>query len=450
MRPSLIAVLLVTCAAAAADDLFVFSLTETGDPSNTLTVAGNSVPRLAEDFADMEGSFLPFEGVPFAASVNYAGVPDAIAFSFDPTGGSGGGDLLTITSLLGSDEVIVFDEADGDLGDQLKDFFLEDNPEALSDFIEAINAQSLVGVTDGNPVSMTARSARYKYDWFGLNADLATTKHEVYRDFQMRDYRRAIDRENGRASETGDEAVDVADPPELPNEQRHGWLRSRFHVDGGLVSAGGFDGYTIDAWIGTEMIFSEHVSFHIGGAFGYNNIEGADVFKGGLHLDLPIRIVVPEPGAKVGWTWQVTPGGAIESSGSWEYASGGLMLSGSVVNRVTADLPAGWSITAAQSWTIHQGQEIQFQDIEFDPGVDQQLVKIGGKVSKRIGDEGFLFGGVTWSDFLEEAAVDDFWTPFAGVGFTFRNGATLAIGYEGDFGDDFTRHAGRLDLRFPF
>ena len=433
---------------ASAQDLFVFMLTEDGNPANQLTVSGSSIPNLADDFGNLEGQFQSFDGLPVSATVQYAGVSDAIAISLDPTGGANGGRLLTITNLLGSGAIPAFDEANGGLGEQLRDFFLQDNPEALSDFLEAINQQSLVAVTDGNPLAMTARSARYKYDWFGLNANHALTKHDVYRDFQLRNYQRQL--EDAGESQTDEDGQPTITPPPLPSEQKKGWARTRFHLSGSVIDAGDFNGWAADFWLGTEFVISPHFSLHLGGAFGYQNIEEADVFKGGLHIDAPIRIIIPEPGAKVGWTWQVTPGAALESTGSLEYAAGGLMTSGGVVNRITADLPLGWSLTAAQSITFHQGQQIEIGDYSFDPGVEQQILKIGGKVDKRIGQNSFVYAGITWSDFLQEAAVDDFWSPLAGLGFYWANGSTLTIAYEGDYADDFTRHALRADYRLPF
>lgn len=447
----LLAILLVggTVSSASADDLFTFSLIDSADPANSLIVSGNSLPNLAEDFADLEGSFASFNGVAFSASASYAGVNDAVAFTYDPTGGANGGELLTITNLEGFGPIAPFDEANGDLGNQLKDFFLKDNPDAVSSFLQAVAAQSLIAVTDGNPMSTTARSAKYKYDWFGLNADMSPTDMELFNDFAVRDARRQATRhqqdldENGEQQPAGEPALPAVPKPST------GW-KPRVHFEASTIEAGPFKGHAFDLWIGNEVVFNEHVSLHLGSPLAYTVVEGADVFKGGLHLDVPVRLVIPEPGANVGWTWQVTPGVATEASGSYQYASGGLMLSAGVVNRVTADLPRGWSITAAQSLTFHRGQDLEISGYSFDPGVKQQILKIGGKVSKRIGDKGFIFAGATWTDFLDDAGVDTYWSPTAGIGFQFRSGGVLSIGYDGDIADDFTRHGARIDLSFSF
>ena len=167
---------------AQSDELFVFDLAESGNPSNTLTVGGSTLPDLAQDLADTEGAFASFDGVAFDAMLQYAGVAGALDISYDPTGGMGGGALLTINNIEGYDgPPIVLDEADGDLGDQLEDFFLKDNPDIIKDFLGAIAEQSVVAVTDGNPLASTARSAKYRFDRFGLFADVSPASNQINR-----------------------------------------------------------------------------------------------------------------------------------------------------------------------------------------------------------------------------------------------------------------------------
>ena len=166
-------------ALAQSDELFVFDLTETGNPGNTLIVGGSTLPDLAEDLADTEGDFASFDGVTFDAMLRYAGVDGAIDINYDPSGGAGGGAVLTINSIAGYDgPPIVLDEADGDLGDQLQDFFLKDNPDIIKDFLSAIAETSPVSITDGNPLASTARSARYRFDRFGLYADASPASNQ--------------------------------------------------------------------------------------------------------------------------------------------------------------------------------------------------------------------------------------------------------------------------------
>lgn len=76
---------------AQSDELFVFDLTETGNPGNTLIVGGSTLPDLAQDLADTEGDFASFDGVPFDAMLRYGGVDGAIDITYDPSGGTGGG-----------------------------------------------------------------------------------------------------------------------------------------------------------------------------------------------------------------------------------------------------------------------------------------------------------------------------------------------------------------------
>jgi hypothetical protein len=438
--------IVILAGTAAAQDMFVFELTETGNPNNMISVGDNSLPDLAEDFADVRGDFSSFSGTAFMANLNYAGVANAISFTYDPSGGANGGELLTITNIEGFNGTIpAFDEANGDLGNQLQDFFLMDNPDALSDFMQEMARRSFAAVTDGNPLAATARMARYKYDRFGLNADFTATEMELFRDFSRRDGRNA----DAVAVEGEDGQPVAVDPDFPPHEARSGW-RNRFNVTGGSVEAGDFSGSSVDGYFSSEIVFNEHLSLGLGGNLGYHELEGADVVNGAFHVDLPIRIINPGPHDRWGWTWCVSPGAAAGWSASYDYAAGGAMYCVGAVNRVTLDMPRGWAVTLAQSFTWHRGQKLEIGDYEFDPGVDQKILKVGGKVSKRLGDKAFVFGGATWTDFIEDAAVDNYTTPTAGFGFRFRNGGVLAFAYEGDFADDFNRQQIRFDMAFSF
>jgi len=419
----------VLAAPAAGQSLFEFTLTETGNPSNTLTAGGSRLPDIANDFADTTGSFASFDGTAFSATMTYAGVPDAVSFTYDPAGGSAGGGLLTIDNLLGFGAIPAFDEANGDLGDQLQDFFLKDNPDAVSEFLQAVAERSLVAVTDGNPSAVTARSARYMFERFGLFSDLTPTEEQLFNRFSVPD--------------EGEEAT------ALPQHQARQLTRTRVGLRGQYVDAGGFGGTSLDLDASFELAFNEHVSFVLGVPAGYHEIEGADVYNVGLHLDAPIRLVIPEAGKRRGITWQVTPGVAGDFAGSYDFAAGGLLV-GIGLNNMLAFHLDDWTFITAQQITTHEGEKLNIDSYEWDPGVSQRVLKLGGRVAWAASDKLDLYGGVTYTDFLEDAAVDNYWSPTAGIAWRFRNGSVIAVSYEGDFADDFERHGGRVEVQMPF
>lgn len=424
-------------ALAQSDELFVFDLSETGNPGNTLIVGGSTLPDLAEDLADTQGDFASFDGVAFDAMLRYAGVDGAIDINYDPTGGSGGGVVITINDIAGYDgPPIVLDEADGDLGDQLQDFFLKDNPDIIKDFLSAIAETSPVSITDGNPLASTARSARYRFDRFGLFADASPASNQINRMYHDPETAEPIEDDVPRM-QLGSVAID------------HGGFLSRVDFLGQVVEAGDFSGSNFDLTFSTEARFHERFSLVLGLPIGYHTIEGADVFNLGLHLDAPINLMLVEPDAKQGFSWTVTPGVSAEAVVSYDFAAGGTLYSFGITNAFRYDYDK-WTFIAAQQYTVHESAELDVDEYTIDPGIEQQILKLGGKVQYRISDGASIYGGAAWTNFLEDAAVDNYVSPVAGISWQLKNGANLTLGYEGDFGDDYEAHGGRLTFQLPF
>jgi hypothetical protein len=82
----------------------------------------------------------------------------------------------------------------------------------------------------------------------------------------------------------------------------------------------------------------------------------------------------------------------------------------------------------------------------FDTNLEQEILTEGLKVTKTFGGHLFVDASISRNDFLQEAAIDHYWTPSAGVGYRFNDRAGLRVGYRGDFGPHFTVTGG--DLQF--
>jgi len=427
-------------ALAQSGDLFVFEISETGNPSNSLIVGGSVLPDLAQDLADTQGDFASFDGVPFDAMIRYAGVNDAVGITYDPTGGSGGGELVTITTLAGySGPPIVFDAANGDLGDQLQDFFLKNNPDTIKDFLSAISALSPVAVTDGNPLASTARSAKYRFDRFGLFVDLTPAGAQIERLFTPDDTDPAA----------GESAPDSPTSTAGSVNAKHGAWNSRIDFFGQAIETDDFSGSSFDLTLSNELRFSDRVALVVGLPLAYHTIEDADVFNAGLHVDLPINLLLVEEDADAGLSWQVTPGGSVDGVGSYDFAAGGVLYTLGLTSSIRYDI-GQLSLIAAQQYTFHKSINIDSGDYAFDPGVDQQILKLGGKLVYRFEGGAAIYGGATWTDFLEDSAIDTYTSPVAGIMWQSHSGFNIAAGYEGDFGDGYTSHGGRLSIQFPF
>ncbi|MEM8756540.1 MAG: hypothetical protein AAGF47_02005 [Planctomycetota bacterium] len=472
-RPLIAATSLVLAlpAAAQSDELFQIVVTEQGNPGNQIFVGGSSLPDLVNDLGDTTGEFESFDGLAFDATLDYGGVESAIDISFDPAGGSTGGDLLVINNLLGfSGGPITFDSADGEIGDQLEDFFLGDGEDGIEDaveqFLAAIAEQSLVAATDGNPLASTARTARSSFMRFGLFSDVTPTDRELWRIHSDR-----TNPTNGQNEPLGDEPafdsgfdpgfdpgfdeIDDGASPSLFSatqgaaERRYGFARVRADFRGQSVDADGFEGPAFDLNLSGEIRFHSRVSAVIGIPLAFHSVGDGDVYNAGLVLGLPIRLLIPDKHETVGVKWQVTPFGGVDALFSYDLASAGLLYNLGLNNVIAFDY-GPVSLVTSQQYTFHQSITLEADDFSIDPSVDQQILKLGGKLQYSVSDNFYIYGGGIWTDFVEDAAIDNYATALAGLGLRASNGFNFVIGYEGDFGDDYEAHGGSVTLQLPF
>lgn len=434
---------------AAAQDLFVFDIMENGGPLG-FSISGSDLPSLIESLADQENEFAAFDGLAFTASIDYGGITDAIQITFDPNGGAMGGGLLIIDQLAGFGGPIVFDEANGDLGDQLEDFFLGDNPEAVTKFLEFIARNSRIAITDGNPQASTARSANVRFNRYGIGRSLTFTPFSLSRQFPNSELNVPT---SGSARIEGDAAVDNLSgglSPLSDGGRRFGGRRilTRVDVNYETYEADGFEGSSVTVAPSWELVITNGISLSLSTYFAYQNVADANIYHGGVSLDLPIRILEPQPGSNGGFFVEVTPGFGAAGSGSFELAAGGSFWTFGATAR--GGYTFGWlTLEGAAQYTTHESIEITVDDVTFDPGISQQIVKVGGKAVITL-DRFSIEGGVTYTEFLEQAAVDNYVTPFVLASASFGNGLAFQAGFSGDFSDDYQSTSIVANFHLPY
>jgi len=477
VAPAVIASLAgLTCLspAARADDLFRVAVDPTDPAVMPLVVGGSSVPDLVEDLLDTQGDFARFDGIDFAASLRYAGVDDALNFTL-----SGDGNTATLQFLGREGDPLVFtSDATGDVEDKVVDFLESEGSETVADFLREINQRSLVAVTDGNPQATTAQMAAYKYNRFGKHQDLTRLERRIMQGevispaspgaFRVRG-------QDGQAQEeqmqsvggvtgfnqdgAGEQGVQTGDRMEgevapvgaagmqwfAPGSDRG--LRVRFDAQAGIADADGLESTFVNLSGSFEYRVNRYWGVAASFPISYYDVEGADVFTAAAHLDVPIRLIQQDDGK--GFTFQIAPGALIAGSGSYEMVSGGLFWGVGATALASYEV-SDWLLSAAATYTHFDSISLELSEFEFDPALTQDFVRIGGKATYFIGDNAYVFGGASYSDFLDDAAVDNYWSPTAGVGVRIGGGFNLRLAYEGDFGDDYEAHKAQLGLQLPF
>jgi len=404
----LAAALLLPAPKAAAVDLFEIFVTNTdGSGIPDLTVGGWELPELLEDLINAQGAFASFSGAAFSADITFAGIPNAINITVDPAT-----QIATLTLTLLGPGAQTFTFTGAQLWKQIEDFLQDNLSDQLAEFINELNSLSLVAVTDGTPLSTTALSADYIFDRFALHDDLTRSE------------RRAA----------AAEELDIG-------------LRGRFDAYYSNIDTDVADGYSLALVPSMEYIFNRDLSIGFLFPITYTNIESAEVLNAHIDVALPWRLLHPDENSPLGL--RVTPFGSLALSGSVDMVQGAIIGGGGVQGTATLEL-GEVTVSASVQYSFHESIALRYESWEFDPDVSQQIFKAGGKVTQRIGDNFFIYGTFVYTTFLQDAAIDDWITPGAGLGYRLENGLNISAGYTGDIADGYDSHNLRATFQLPF
>jgi len=391
-----------------AGDLWEILVTNTdGSGVPDLLVTGSSLPNLLENLVNASADFQSFDGVALSADISFAGIANVINVTVDPVGQTG---TLTFTILGAGAQTFVFSGTD--LAGQIEQFIQDNLAGQITAFLQAINALSLIAVTDGTPLSTTALSAEYVFDRFGLHADLTAWE------------RRQFDAE----------------------EFKEG-MRARIDTFYNSISTDVGNGNSFSIVPSLEWYLSKDLSIALQIPINYLDVEGSDVYNIHANLAVPIRVIRPTFDSPLGLT--ITPFGTLAGAGSVDLVAGGLIGGGGVLGTVSLDF-VNVRVSFSTQISFHEGLTMQYQGFSFDPGVSQQIWKNGLKGTANIGENFYVYGTVTYSQFIQDAAVDTWWSPGGGIGFRQPDGSSVTVGYSADLGDGFRGDQFRLVFQLPF
>lgn len=379
-----------------------FGLTVTGT-TDTRSVRSSSLPDLIDDLINAQGDFQVFNNQAFNANLTYGGVRNAMLFNANADGTSA---TLTIPS-TGFSRTFTGANRD-EVEDQIRDFLLEEGAAAYAAFLEQINRQSILGVVDGNPRATTAIMSDHAFYTFGLG-------------------RSPIQRlENPAAGK-------IVSP-------------LRFDFEGGVTDNDEADETFFTGAIGTGFV-GENFGVTLTTIGNYRDVDGADLFSIGFELGVPFFVIRPKD-AEHSVSWQLTPHGSVSGGASYDLAAGGTQWGIGITSALS--YRAGNVIfTLANQITHYDGFSLNIGEYEFDTLVEQQVVKNGVGVAFLTG-WGFVDASLAYTNFLQDAAIEGYFSPAVGVGLTFGEASGFRVGYKGDFDSDYNAHALEALLYFGF
>lgn len=284
----------------------------------------------------------------------------------------------------------------------------DDLQELVDEYDGFLNDKTPVGVSDGNPQSATAYLADVSYRHYGL--------------FPRTD--------SGVKDETNSWTFDL-------------------NAGGGTLDSGKIDGYygTLEGELATR--FSDQVALSLILPFEYRNIQGTDTYVGGALLGLPITLI-PDNGVE-GFSWTLTPSlTAASISASVQLAQGGWFFGGGLSSTLswrTGPL----TLTMANQATYDWGEPFEYKStINLGQDISQVVLKNGFGAAYALGNGWSVDGGITYTNMLNEAYTDSFWTPTVGVTLGLGPGAGIRAGFEGDFADNYTAVGGEVQFFVRF
>lgn len=410
-----------------ARNLFeVFAETTDHDPGEEPEVAvqagGSSMIDLVEDVirgsADFQ-DFSPDDVEAFAASLTYAGVSDAIKLDFF-TDEQTGEQVVDLELITGFKREFRGSSRD-DLEDQIVDFLKEDGAKEYAKFQREIEKRSLVAVLDGNPSSTTALLSGHTFRRFGL----------------------------------GQIGPIWFDRPALGWTERDGrrfWLSVNPSYQ--RIDADRLSGQQFALELSSGVWFTEHVGLSTASVFAYREIEDAESVQGGLDLGVPIRFRPRAPvfGEAFNLGWQLTPFVSGGGAGSIDMVAGGLVVGGGLSNQLNFGFEH-FDIVAASQLAYYEGLRVRVSDYEFRPDLSQWVLTNGLKAHVPLNPgENFIFeGGASYTRYLEDAAVQSWFSPTAGIILRTPGGHNVKLNYTADIGEESYRsHNLHLGLNLQF
>ena len=392
---------------ARADEPFTVVVTSATLPS--LSAGYASFPDLLGDVLNARGEFAGYANTDFSASLSFLGISNAIMASSNQTG------TQVNLQIPGINFTRVFTgPTRSNVEQQIKDFFVKDGSGVVGDFLNYVSHKSAVAVTDGNPSSSTALMANSSFFSSGFTPanDLTNTEATT-----------------ATATRTNLSGLGIG-------------------FNSGRFSANGITGNFTDFAIPFKFALTDRVSLSGAVPFDLLTVEGAKIYGVGLNLGLPVRIMAMDKDQPM--TWRLTPLLGISARGSADLAGGGVIWMAGLNNSVDYRVSHKLIVCVVNQLTTHHGIDVKYASYNFNPNVDQLMLKNGVRFvtpfSERTTGDFFVIE----TNFLKEAAVKNFTTFGASVSYRITPKANLTLGVNYDTGSGYRSSSAGLSSAWKF
>lgn len=378
------------CAGTAAPARELFEAVATNG-AVTIIDRDNNFLDLISDVVRNTDRFAALVGTPIDSQISYLGVSSAVVINQDITGRS----VRFRIDRIGFDRTFTGADA-ADVQRKIEKFLKSDGADIVARFRKAIAFESAVSVTDGNPTATTANAARTVFFAEGF-----TSARELVHGPDT-------------ASRFGRASLGV----------QHAFVEAE--IDGVTYrgdqtrAEGNFGSLRINDRLRIELPFSAD----------YTNIEGTEIYGAGATLAAPWRILLRSPTNPV--AWRFTPVFGMQTRASFDAVAGGLSWHTGAVNTFDWHLTDRFFVSLVNQFTTHQGFPLNISGYTLDFDINQNILKNGVRFGARLGASTLLALYAVDTHFMNDAAVDEFYT----LGVSFDLMATGRIGFGAGFETD--------------
>lgn len=347
---------------------------------------------------------------PFTATVTYLGAPS----TFTVTPGFDGTTLSLHVKSVGFEKTFT-GTSTAEVGKKVEQYLRSDSAAIITNFSQAAALTSAFSITDGNPASSTASAARSIFFNQGLSlaqdsADDKTTAGSAFGLGSLSVSRGTIEADIAGRTYRGEQV----------------------RIDATLLSLRVNDRLRLELPITAE----------------YSDIEETEFFGAGATLVAPISIITDSPEHPFGW--KVVPVLGVHSRGSFDAGAGGISWHVGLVSVANWRLGDRFAFSVINQITTHQDLPVDVGDYAFDSNINQTILKNGLRLTTVLTPK--LQNNLYLIDtrFLNEAAVESYYT--AGASLDFRAGRQMSagVGIESDFADNYRSLLVRLYLNWTW
>ena len=380
-----------------------------------ITVGDSDFINLIQKAIEGTDQFAVLDGRGSTSVLDYGGANNAMRFDINAAGTQA---ILNIP-VIKFQRTFTAANRDG-LYNQIKNFLQNEGRDVYKRFLEAMNRQSTVAVSDGNPNSTTALVARTSFEAAGFGGEDTITK--------------ALDVEN---------------------------INFSLLASIGQFSSRDFDGHSYTLPLGYSFKVTDRVETKLRMPLSYWEVGGAGIYNGSFMVNVPVKVLLPSAGpakdeAERDWlsplTWTVTPTLGLAGGGSQDYRAGSVMYVTGLANMLNYDF-GRFGLTLGNQLTAMKG--LSLGDYDVGDKVDQRILKNGLKVTVPFKHRWVAEVYGIHTAFLKDAAVDNYFTLGAQGGMRLFGDASgeagiALLGIYGDVGNHYRSFSVRLGTGFRF